>query len=92
MQDCVGPAELYSYAEGLEMLAPAAADILLARELHSAGKLPKEKVREIVEDRLTKVVALNLKMIVATKMDSTGGELGPDLGHGAVWQPAGPVL
>ena len=91
MQDCVGPAELYSYAEGLEMLAPAAADILLARELQSAGKLPKEKVREIVEDRLTKVLALNLKMI-ATKMDSTGGEFGPDLGHGAVWQPARPVL
>ena len=91
MQDCVGPAELYSYAEGLEMLAPAAADILLARELQSAGKLPKEKVREIVEDRLTKVLALNLKMI-ATKMDSPGGELGPDLGHGAVWQPARPVL
>ena len=45
------------------MLAPAAADILLARVLQSAGKLPKEKVRQIVEDRLTKVVTLNLKMV-----------------------------
>ena len=48
--DIVASSEVFSFPSGLDMLAPSAAEVVLAREL------PKQKTKEVLEESLMEVI------------------------------------
>ena len=56
--DIVASSEVFSFPSGLDMLAPSAAEVVLAREL------PKQKTKEVLEESLMEVIFITISIVI----------------------------